>query len=888
MTAPSSLRCTWGLVFLLACTSLSAEIRHRTGRNGRLYSAYLEHRFEDSDAALNRARAEIPGGSVFLSLEQARGAWLRGELEQAVRHADDALRVDPDSLAALELKAQVLFRGAPDGDPGEHRRRTDEAIAIAETCVRKGTTELAIFDLLSQAHAWHAHRAERRGNARVQGEHRRQLRWVLQSWWDRMRDPRAGERLFRLAEELDDYEAQVPHLKNRLRSLSGEMRASGLLHLGRVLEQLGRREEAFIYLKEAFERPLEAGEQTEVSIRLLRSALSVGELELAVEAAQRALTVDPTNDLAVEGLADAYWALGKRREALRAWEQLARKASHRRAAVAEQALLWQYGVGRAREAQRDLEQLLARHDDWTDEELVILHRVGGRLHAELGQRQRAIARLFRARRHDPRDDDTTLLLATLLFDDGRRDEAIDLLDDHARDHPRPDVFRGLRANWDVARRRHREAVRNVRRFHQGASEPSEQARRAVPTAQVMAEAGRFEQAEDMLREALDQAPLPGVERALRHLLAEVQYLQGRPDEGKATLDELEEMLGRDAHVLESRAELEMRVRQRASAVKHAREALERIQKDGSGTEAELARFEELLGRTLMVDARPEEAIEVLRRAQRRLRHAPPGRTLLLARALLQDDRAQEALDLLEPALEQTPEAMLFLIEKGRCLLELGRKAEARQVLVDLVEVQRRSTSIIQRVSLALDRGGMSAAAWKVAEQAIASEPREAGHRLLVGMLADRAGRQDEAVAAFEKAIELAPHRADLYNSLGYTLVLHGRRLGEAVRLVKQALELRPGDGTYLDSLGWAYYRQGRLDEAEEALADAAARHPDPVILMHLGRIHEERGRHQEALEVYREALRLGLDEDEEGTRARVERLSGRAGALAGSLPGDDG
>ena len=113
------------------------------------------------------------------------------------------------------------------------------------------------------------------------------------------------------------------------------------------------------------------------------------------------------------------------------------------------------------------------------------------------------------------------------------------------------------------------------------------------------------------------------------------------------------------------------------------------------------------------------------------------------------------------------------------------------------------------------------------------------------------------------------------NSLGYTLALHARKLEEAVRLVRRALELRPDEGSYLDSLGWALFRLGRLSEAEEALAAALARDRDPVIVMHFGALREAQGRIAEALELYREALHFGLEEDAERTRQRVRDLEAR-------------
>ena len=62
-------------------------------------------------------------------------------------------------------------------------------------------------------------------------------------------------------------------------------------------------------------------------------------------------------------------------------------------------------------------------------------------------------------------------------------------------------------------------------------------------------------------------------------------------------------------------------------------------------------------------------------------------------------------------------------------------------------------------------------------------------------------------------------------------------------------------------------------EAEKSLEGAVARDRDPVVVMHLGTVRQAQGRGDEALALYREALRFGLDEDVARVTSAVEELA---------------
>ena len=81
------------------------------------------------------------------------------------------------------------------------------------------------------------------------------------------------------------------------------------------------------------------------------------------------------------------------------------------------------------------------------------------------------------------------------------------------------------------------------------------------------------------------------------------------------------------------------------------------------------------------------------------------------------------------------------------------------------------------------------------------------------------GRHDEALACFEKCLKIDPNYGDAI--LGKAMVCLSRdQLDDAIRLGKQLVELDPNDVLAYTNLSMFYQRAGRIEEAEEAGAQA--------------------------------------------------------------------
>jgi predicted Zn-dependent protease len=62
------------------------------------------------------------------------------------------------------------------------------------------------------------------------------------------------------------------------------------------------------------------------------------------------------------------------------------------------------------------------------------------------------------------------------------------------------------------------------------------------------------------------------------------------------------------------------------------------------------------------------------------------------------------------------------------------------------------------------------------------------------------------------------------------------------------VELEPDNGAYLDSLGWVYFRQNKLELAEDQLRKALEKlDNDPTVHDHLGDIYAKEGKIREAI-----------------------------------------
>jgi len=126
----------------------------------------------------------------------------------------------------------------------------------------------------------------------------------------------------------------------------------------------------------------------------------------------------------------------------------------------------------------------------------------------------------------------------------------------------------------------------------------------------------------------------------------------------------------------------------------------------------------------------------------------------------------------------------------------------------------------------------------------------------LGNLYIKLGRNEEALSAFHRAIEHNPTDAVSWNGLG-NAYFKMDRIGEASSTYQKAIELAPDFVPPWNGLGNACVRLGQMEQARESYQKAAqlnGRDAQPWIC--LGSIASRQGSHAEALKTYQKAIDL--------------------------------
>ena len=222
---------------------------------------------------------------------------------------------------------------------------------------------------------------------------------------------------------------------------------------------------------------------------------------------------------------------------------------------------------------------------------------------------------------------------------------------------------------------------------------------------------------------------------------------------------------------------------------------------------------------------------------------------------------------------------------------LGRKDEAIGLLGQLAATR----GAPQRVHLALgdalrgaDRLDEAVAAY---DAALEMDGRASpGWRTLFarGIALDQAGHWDAAKADLRRALDAAPEDPGLLNYLGYAMAKRGETLSEALTLVEAAAAARPESGQIADSVGWVLHRMGLHAQAIEHLEKAVSLLPgDATVNEHLGDGYWAVGRAREARFQWRRALAFAADAAEiRRIRSKMEHGPAAAIQEARRVPSD--
>lgn len=200
------------------------------------------------------------------------------------------------------------------------------------------------------------------------------------------------------------------------------------------------------------------------------------------------------------------------------------------------------------------------------------------------------------------------------------------------------------------------------------------------------------------------------------------------------------------------------------------------------------------------------------------------------------------------------------IQRAGILARKGQLPQARQLIADLPgqTPEERRTRLLADVQLLREHQQL-AMAHEVLQRALTEEPEDQELLYEQAMLAEKLGRLDEMERSLRSIIARNPKHYHAHNALGYLLADRGIRLDEAHELIVTALKQAPDDPFITDSLGWVEFKQGRLAQALSTLQRAYQTRSDPEIAAHLGEVMWALGQRDQAIQVWRKALKFSPD-----------------------------
>jgi tetratricopeptide (TPR) repeat protein len=278
------------------------------------------------------------------------------------------------------------------------------------------------------------------------------------------------------------------------------------------------------------------------------------------------------------------------------------------------------------------------------------------------------------------------------------------------------------------------------------------------------------------------------------------------------------------------------------------------------------------GTALERAGRIDEAIAVYREG---LESQPTNPDLFLywGFALEQQEKWEEAIAVYRQSLALIPVSSELCLRWGIALFRQDKWAEAVPRCEQAAQLDSLNRDAFIYWGLALQQLDQWPAAIDKLTYAVQvdSESTHALFYLASGL--EQAGRKlanetyfDRAVTEFKRLLEMDPNDAYALNYLGYLYAERGIQLEEAVQMLLRAVGLEPDNSAFLDSLGWAYFRLGRLDQAENYLGLALEKLKDSadedqaVIFGHAGDIARALGKVDEARHHWEKALEYAPDD----------------------------
>ena len=586
------------------------------------------------------------------------------------------------------------------------------------------------------------------------------------------------------------------------------------------------------------------------------------DIDGAIAAYRRAMTLDPQAADVVAELADFFLRQNRAQDAIAAGEQALKIApSNRQAHRVLGTIYASLATGttgrgqnqrRSADTEREnmakaiqhLEQAIEGPTGRADANL---RAMLARLYVGSGAHDKAIPLLAELVKQEPQWQDGATLLVEAYAAAGRNADALRFLEEAVKDDPElyttlADLYSRER-RWPDAARAYEEAMK--------ASPRSFDLR--VRYASMLMNAGGKDaalKASAALREALVARPTD--ERAL-YLSSLAERRSGDLDAAESAARRLIAQNGRNPRGFAALAEA-LEDRRRYQAVVDSLAPAMAAFRAGQDSAGSLAMLLPHLGFAYLQVGRFGNAVTAFEEA-RTLEPSNPSLTGYLIQAYMSAKNFSQAAELARQARAENADNLALARLEAQALRQSGKADQALALLEGVVQKKADDPDAYIALAELYNDASRGAQAVKLLQDAQSKFPAESSLTFELAAVLEKQKKYSESEAVFRQLITREPDHAGALNYLGYMLVERGERLDESVGFIQRALKIDPDNGSYLDSLGWAYFKSGKLDLAEQYLKRAADQLlTNSVVQDHYGDVLARLGRHDQAIAAWTRAL----------------------------------
>lgn len=456
-------------------------------------------------------------------------------------------------------------------------------------------------------------------------------------------------------------------------------------------------------------------------------------------------------------------------------------------------------------------------------------------------------------RRDPDNGPALEQLSQLLLDAGRSQDAIDLLNQAAGTSSSPDAYDLLGDAYS----QNKEFAKAEDAYRHAVELDPDDPGHHHGLAQALLSQDKYAPALEEYKRLSELEPGTS-ENYLR--MAQLYRRLGKFDQSESSLLRAKQLSPGSLEVLYNEALLYEDQGRYDDAVKILTDAIAGMknQSGSEGNPSALAILYEQLGRVYREQEKYPAAIQTFEEMGKLNPESHKRAQMLLIDTYRESHDIDRAITETKKALADAPKDQSLVVTLAMLYGEKADAASATKLLNGLLKGNDGDQEIYLDLAQVQERSRKYADAERSAqkaEQMVKDSSDKETIWFMLGAIYERQKEFDRAEQEFRKVLDVNPNNASVLNYYGYMLADRGVRLDEAFSLIQRAVTQEPNNGAYLDSLGWAYFKQGKLAEAEETLRKASDRSAhDPTVLGHLAEVYLKLGQTERSAALMERAL----------------------------------